>query len=616
VQYGLILGALGVVYGDIGTSPLYALRESFQHAHLKINEVNVLGILSLVFWALILVISVKYLVLIMRADNRGEGGILALSALINTRAPHTRKLWFLLMLSLFSTALLYGDGIITPAISVLSAVEGLRIVTPVFEPYVEPITVVILIGLFAAQSHGTAAVGRIFGPIMLLWFFALGALGARSIVANPSIFAAVNPVHAVQFFANNGWLGYFVLGSVFLVVTGGEALYADMGHFGRKPIRMAWFSIVLPALLLNYFGQGALLLRDPSSVESPFFRLAPQWGLLPLVVLSTVATVIASQALITGAFSLTMQAVQLGYAPRVRIEHTSAEERGQIYIPLVNWGLMIACIGIVLGFRSSSNLAAAYGVGVTTDMVITTTLFFVVMHECWKWSLAVAVSLAGLFLVVDLGFWGANLVKIPHGGWFPLVVGALLFTLFTTWNTGRRILGDRMQAHSLPLKEFVLNLAQTKPVRVPGTAIFMYRNLNAVPPAMLQNLRHNKVLHERNVILCVETADTPYVSESHRIKVEKNKGEFVTVQLTYGFMEEPDVVEALREAHANGIVPFEPDSATYFIGRENLIATDIPGMAIWREKLFVWMARNARSVPMYFHIPPDRAIEIGTQVQL
>jgi KUP system potassium uptake protein len=616
VPMGPILGALGVVYGDIGTSPLYALRESFHRSHLTINPINVLGVLSLVFWALIIVITIKYLVLILRADNRGEGGILALLSLITTREPHTRKLWLLILLSLFGTALLYGDGIITPAISVLSAVEGLAMVTPVFQPYIEPITVAILIALFAAQSRGTAVVGRVFGPIMLLWFATIGALGARSVIANPDIMAAINPVHAVEFFLNNGWHGYFVLGSVFLVVTGGEALYADMGHFGQRPIRAAWFGVVLPALLLNYFGQGALLLSHMAGVEHPFFSLAPGWGILPLVVLATLATVIASQALISGAFSLTMQAVQLGYAPRVAIEHTSAQERGQIYVPVVNWGLMIACVGLVLGFGSSSKLAAAYGVGVTTVMLITTMLFFVVIHKRWQWNLVLSVVVAGVFLLVDLAFWGANIVKVPHGGWFPLVVGAILFMLFTTWHTGRSILAKRMKTLSLPLRELLPTLERFKPVRVPGTAVFMYRNLNAVPPAMLQNLRHNKVFHEHNVILCVETADAPRVPEADRIKTEKAKHGLDTVILTYGFMEEPEVVQTLQGAYTRKMISFDPGAATYFIGRENLIATDLPGMAIWREKLFVWMARNAHSVPMFFHIPTDRVIEIGTQVQI
>lgn len=615
LQYGLVLGALGVVYGDIGTSPLYALRESFHLTHLPLTRVNVLGVLSLIFWALIVVISIKYLLFILRADNRGEGGILALSALLNPRAPTTRRLWFLLMLGLFGTALLYGDGMITPAISVLSAVEGLAIITPVFQPYVQPITIVILVALFAAQSRGTAAVGRVFGPVMLIWFITIATLGVRAIIQEPTVLAAVNPVHAVNFFQHNGWIGYLVLGAVFLVITGGEALYADMGHFGRAPIRTAWFTVVLPALLLNYFGQGAILLRDSSAVQNPFFRLAPEWGLLPLVVLATCATVIASQALISGAFSITMQAVQLGYAPRVGIEHTSAFERGQIYIPLVNWGLMLACIGLVLGFRTSGNLAAAYGVGVTTDMVITSILFFVLIHKRWKWSMPAAVSFAAMYLFIDLAFWGANIVKVPHGGWFPLAVALIIFTLFSTWRMGRKILSERLEVHSRPLKQFLQEIARTKPLRVPGTAIFMFRNLNAVPPALLQNLRHNKVLHQRIAILCVQTGEVPHVPDSDRIEVRHVGDNFYTIQLNYGFTEEPNVPEALKLASARGF-RYEPETTTYFVGRENLIATHIPGMAIWREKLFAWMSRNARSAPMFFHIPHEQVVEFGTQIAL
>lgn len=615
MQFSLILAALGVVYGDIGTSPLYALRESFHLSHLPLTSPNVLGVLSLILWALILIISIKYLLFILRADNRGEGGMLALSSLVNPRAPRGRRSWLLLMLGLFGTALLYGDGMITPSISVLSAIEGLTIVTPVFQPYVEPITIVILVLLFAGQSRGTAAVGRIFGPVMLTWFIVIAALGVRSIIAEPQVLAAINPVHAVHFFLHNGWTGYFVLGSVFLVITGGEALYADLGHFGRAPIRAAWFSVVLPALILNYFGQGALLLRDPSAVTNPFFRLAPTWGLMPLVALATCATVIASQALISGAFSITMQAVQLGYAPRVFIEHTSSQERGQIYVPLVNWGLMLSCIGLVLGFGSSSRLAAAYGVGVTTDMVITTILFFVVIYRRWKWSLPFAVLFAGIYLFIDLAFWGANLVKVPHGGWFPLVVALILFTLFSTWRSGRLILSQRLQQQSRPLAEFIDEISEKKPLRIPGTAVFLFRNLNAVPHALLQNLRHNKVLHERNVILCVQTSEDAHVPNSERLELRSYDHNFYTVLITYGFNDEPNIPEDLKLAARKNLV-FNPEDTTYFFGRENLIATHTPGMALWREKLFAWMARNARSAPMYFQIPSGRSVEVGTQIEL
>lgn len=614
VQRGLILGALGVVYGDIGTSPLYALREAFHHGHIPITSSNVYGILSLILWSLIVVISIKYLVFILRADNRGEGGMLALTALINVgQETHSRRI--LILLGMFGTALLYGDGMITPSISVLSAVEGLNIITPVFQSYIKPITVVILVLLFAGQSHGTEKVGKIFGPIMVVWFLTIGVLGLHSIILTPAVLGAINPVHALQFFLDNRFTGYFVLGSVFLVITGGEALYADMGHFGREPIRRAWFAIVLPALLLNYFGQGALLLRNPAEVEHPFFHLAPQWAELPLVILATVATVIASQALITGAFSITMQAVQMGFAPRVLIEHTSPHERGQIYVPLVNWALMLACIGLVMGFGSSSNLAAAYGVGVTSVMVITSILFYVIVHERWKWSAFSALLVAGVFLLIDLAFWGATLIKIPHGGWFPLVVAAIIFTLFSTWKRGRIILAERLERHSRSLPDFAREVAASKPVRVSGTAVFMFRNLKAVPPALVQNLRHNKVLHERNVIVCVQTADTPHVHGPESVEVSQPAVNLYTITIHTGFMDEPDVPAALLLAKEKGF-PYEPEATTYFLGRENLIPTKIPGMAIWREKLFAWMSRNARSAPMYFRIPPERVVELGTQIEL
>jgi KUP system potassium uptake protein len=521
----------------------------------------------------------------------------------------------LLLLGMFGTALLYGDGMITPSISVLSAVEGLKTITPVFQPYIRPITVVILVLLFAGQSHGTAKVGKIFGPVMVLWFGTIAVLGLHSVIETPAVLAAINPAHAVQFFLENRFTGYFVLGAVFLVITGGEALYADMGHFGREPIRRAWFAVVLPALLLNYFGQGALLLRNPAEVEHPFFHLAPTWAQLPLVVLATMATVIASQALITGAFSITMQAVQLGFAPRVLIAHTSPHERGQIYVPLVNWGLMLACIGLVLGFQSSSNLAAAYGVGVTTDMVITTILFFVVVRERWRWSLGGAMALAGFFFLIDVAFWGATLIKIPHGGWFPLVIAAGIFTLFSTWKRGRMLLAERLEQHSRPLTEFIKEVATRKPVRVPGTAVFMFRNLKAVPPALLQNLRHNKVLHERNAIVCVQTLDTPHVSDEDRVRVYKPTENLYSITIYTGFMDEPDIPKSLYLASEQGF-PCDPENTTYFLGRENLIPTSMPGMAIWREKLFAWMSRNARSAPMYFRIPPERVVELGTQIEL
>jgi KUP system potassium uptake protein len=612
----LALTALGIVYGDIGTSPLYAIREAFLEEHgVAVAPAAVLGVLSLIFWSLILVITVKYLVFILRADNRGEGGILALTSLITPAHALRRGRWGLIILGLFGTSLLYGDGMITPAISVLSAVEGLEVVTPRLEPYVIPITIAILAGLFLIQRHGTAGVGRIFGPVTLLWFATLAVLGVAQIVREPAVLQAALPHHAARFFADHGWNGFLVLGSVFLVVTGGEALYADMGHFGRRPIRLAWFTVVLPALLLNYFGQGALLIRDPAAIENPFYHMAPAWALLPVVGIATVATVIASQALISGAFSLTLQAVQLGYSPRVEIEHTSARERGQIYIPSVNWALMVSCIGLVLGFRSSSNLAAAYGVAVTTTMAITTLLFYFVARERWGWSAWRAGLLTAGFLVIDLGFWGANLLKIPHGGWFPLVVGAVVFTLLTTWKRGRLVLSKRMRDRTLPLDSFLESLLPHPPHRVPGTAVFMYGSASGTPPALLHNLKHNKVLHERVVFLTIRTEEVPMVPAEERARVEALGHALWQVVLRYGFMEDVDIPAALRAVERDGL-SFPPMDTTYFLGRETLIATKRPGMALWREHLFSLMSRNARPATSFFRLPPNRVVELGAQVEL
>jgi KUP system potassium uptake protein len=612
----LALTALGVVYGDIGTSPLYAVRESFHFYDLAPTQPNVFGVLSLVFWSLVLVISTKYAVFVLRADNRGEGGILALTALV-TPVGAMRKggRWVLIMLGLFGTALLYGDGMITPAISVLSAVEGLKVATPFFEPYIIPITITILVGLFAMQSRGTASVGRIFGPLTLLWFGTLAVLGISWIVQAPRVLMSMNPLHAVHFFVQNGWHGFLVLGSVFLVVTGGEALYADMGHFGRRPIRLAWFSVALPALLLNYFGQGALLLIRPAAVENPFFEMAPRWALYPVVVIATLAAIIASQALISGAFSLTMQAVQLGYMPRVNIEHTSSKERGQIYIPSINWALMVSCIGLVLGFRSSSNIAAAYGVAVTTTMVITTLLLFTVERERWKWPLWASLGFTAFFLAVDLAFWGANIVKIPHGGWFPLVVGVLIFAAMTTWKTGRRILASRLAEASLPWEFFVHDVATTKLHRVPGTAVFMYGNPEGTPPALLHSLKHYKVIHEQVVLLAIDTAEVPHVSPEERFTVDALGRGFFRIVLLYGFMEEPDVPTALAEVKTRGL-NLSPGQTTFFLGRETLIPSKRPGMALWREKLFALMSRNARPATAFFGLPPNRVVELGAQIEL
>jgi KUP system potassium uptake protein len=616
--YLMALTALGVVYGDIGTSPLYAIRESLGHHYgLSPTRGNVLGVLSLIFWALIIVISIKYLTFVMRADNRGEGGMIALTALVapaRRMRPGSRR-WTLVLVGLFGASLLYGDSMITPAISVLSAVEGLKVATPLFEPYIIPIVIVILVGLFAVQSRGTAGIGKVFGPVTLLWFTTLGALGLYQLVQAPAVLSAINPLHGARFFMENGWHGYLVLGSVFLAVTGGEALYADMGHFGIKPIRFTWFSVVMPALMLNYFGQGALMLRRPDAIEHPFFMMAPQWALYPLVALATVATVIASQAVISGAFSLTRQAVQLGYLPRLHIEHTSERQIGQIYIPSVNWLLMFACIGLVLGFRTSTNLAAAYGVAVTTDMVFTSILFAFVARSRFGWATwKVALLIAG-FLVVDLAFWGANIVKIPRGGWFPLVVAGMFFICMTTWKTGRQILADRLQHRTLPIKLFLADLEGSRYTRVAGTAVYMYGNPEGTPPALLHNLMHNKVLHERVVLLTVETDEIPVVDDAQRVEVSELGHGMYRVVLRYGFTEDPDIPLGLEQARQHGLV-FKPMETSYFLGRETLIASKNPGMALWREQLFSVMSRNARSATSFFGLPPNRVVELGAQIEL
>lgn len=603
------------MYGDIGTSPLYALRECFHGPHaIAATPANVLGVLSLIFWSLIIVISVKYLGFILRADNRGEGGILALMSLVRPSAPSRGGGWLVAM-GLFGAALLYGDGIITPAISVLSAVEGLQVATPAFTPFVIPITICILIGLFLCQRLGTAGVGRIFGPVTLLWFLTLSVLGVSQIIRSPAVFGAISPLRAIRFFADNEWRGFLTLGVVFLVVTGGEALYADMGHFGRRPIRLTWFLLVLPALLLNYFGQGALLLTDPEAAVNPFYRMSPGWALYPLVVLATVATAIASQAVISGAFSLTRQAIQLGYLPRLRIDHTSSREIGQIYVPAINWTLMLACIALVLEFRTSSAMAAAYGVAVTTDMVFATVLFAVLARRRWKWS-AVAVALvAGSFLAVDLSFWAANIIKVPDGGWFPLVVAALVFILMTTWNKGRGILNERLREGTVSDELFLESVAKSSPVRVRGTAVYMDRTLGGVPPSLLHNLKHNKVLHDRVVFLSVVTEETPHVSDRKRVDLRELGHGFYRLIVRYGFMQDPDLPSVLESVTAPGL-QFPPGDTTYFLGKETLLATKRPGMAVWREKLFGVMSRNARSATSFFRLPPNRVVELGAQIEM
>jgi KUP system potassium uptake protein len=615
--FTLSLAALGVVYGDIGTSPLYAMRECFYGEYgVPVSPANVLGVLSLIVWSLFLVVSVKYLVFVMRADNRGEGGILALMALVvPSQAPARGRPWRLAMLGLFGAALLYGDGMITPAISVLSAMEGLEVATPLFQPYVVPATIVVLLGLFLFQSRGTARVGAVFGPVTFVWFAVLAMLGIRAILDEPSVLRALSPVHAVVFFAHNGLHGALVLAAVFLVVTGTEALYADMGHFGRRPIRLAWFAVTLPALLLNYFGQGALLLVDPEAAHNPFYRLAPSWFLYPLVALATLATIIASQAVISGAFSVTRQAVQLGYSPRIPVTHTSSDEEGQIYIGPINWALMLACCGLVLGFGASTNLAAAYGMAVTATMVITTILFYVVARERWRWSRLAAGSLAALFLPIDLAFLGANAIKIEHGGWFPLLVGLGVLALMSTWKRGRQVLRHRLREAALPLEVFLEDLETSKVARVPGTAVFMTADPVGTPHALLHNLKHNRVVHEQVILLTVDTAEVPYVPAGERLEVELLGQGFCRIVAHYGFMQDPNVPRALALASSDEF-PIDPMKTTYFLGREKLIPAGRSGMARWRERLFALLSQNAEGATGFFRIPPNRVVELGAQIEL
>ncbi|AWN17123.1 Kup system potassium uptake protein [Salinisphaera sp. LB1] len=611
----LCLAALGIVYGDIGTSPIYALREAFYaHASIGTQAANVYGVLSLMFWSLIIVISVKYLSVVMRASNNGEGGIIALVALLNPwKTEKTSRRYILMLLGLFGAALLYGDGTITPAISVLSAIEGLQVATPAFKPYVVPITIVILIGLFLIQRRGTAAVGAFFGPVMLLWFAVLGVLGLGGIIHNPGVFAAINPAYAVAFFVTNGFAGFLVMGTVFLVVTGGEALYADMGHFGIAPIRIAWFAVVLPGLLLNYFGQGALMLSNPQTRE-PFYDLAPHWALYPVVLIATLATVIASQAVISGVFSLTRQAVQLGQLPRLRIIQTSRESYGQIYIPMMNWILMAATIGLVIGFKSSDRLASAYGVAVSLDMVITTLLAFFVARR-WGWFPNIAAGIALVLIVIDLSFFGANIFKIPDGGWYPLLVAALIFFIMATWRTGRELVGRHLDEETEPLDEFIQAHADES-FRVAGTAVFMTGATRKTPPMLLHHLRHNKVLHAQVILLTVHTRDVPRVAAAERMDIEDLGRGFYRMQLYYGFMQTANVPVALRFAREYGL-EIDVEETTYYVGRETLIPTaEVPGMMVWRERLFAYMSRNAVPATAYYLIPSDRVVELGLQIEL
>lgn len=611
----LALGALGVVYGDIGTSPLYALKEAFtEKSHvMTVDRINVFGICSLAFWALIIIISIKYLLFVMRADNRGEGGILALTALVMQRKATVAKAGILVTLGVFGTSLLYGDGIITPAISVLSAVEGLEEVSTSFADWVIPIAIVILVGLFVVQRRGTGAVGKVFGPIMMIWFATLAILGLSKIVDAPEIIQSINPYHAYRYFTHETGRAFLSLGSIFLVVTGGEALYADMGHFGRRPIAYGWYGMVLPSLVLNYWGQGAFLLKNPEDVESVFFRMVPEGILLPIVVLATMATIIASQALISGVFSLTAQAVQLDYLPRIAIRHTSQKQAGQIYVPLVNWLLMIACVGLVLGFRSSSNLAAAYGIAVTMTMAITTLIFFRVLTDRWGWSQFRAYALCVPMLVIEMGFLGANLVKIPHGGWFALAVGVILMTQMQTWRRGRALVAARIHRGERPIEEVFDEAEDIK--RVSGTAVFMFKDLGKAPPALVNNLKHNKVLHMTTLIVSVETSDAPRVPPNERVTVVKVAPGVFQVEIEFGFMDEPDVPAALKTIEMRGL-SYDPDDVTYFIGRESIVAGKAPGMHPLQEQLFVLLNRGADSASRFFNLPVDKVFEVGSRVEI
>lgn len=614
---GLALGALGVVFGDIGTSPLYTMKEVFAgHRPLPIDAANVLGILSLVFWALMIVVSIKYAIFLMRADNDGEGGIMALIAVVQRLVRgDTRLGWSLAVAGIFGASLFYGDSIITPAISVLSAMEGLQVATPSLGPLVEPLALAVLIALFALQRRGTHDVGRFFGPVMVLWFGTLAVLGAYNILHFPQVLAAVNPLYGLEFFAQHQAYGFLALGAVVLAVTGAEALYADMGHFGRVPIRIAWFCFVLPALLLNYFGQGALLLREPQAVANPFYHQAPEWALYPLIVLATAATIIASQAVISGAYSMTRQAIQLGYLPRMQIVHTSEQEIGQIYVPFINWTMLFGIVLLVLIFGSSSNLAAAYGIAVTGTMLIDTLLGFVIVIALWRWNRWLAVGGLLVFLSVDLAFFGANALKIVDGGWFPLAVGVVVFILLSTWKRGRQILLARLASHGIALAPFVKGLLAHPPLRVPGTAVFLSASREGVPHALLHNLNHNKVLHERIVFLTVVTEPEPHVPPLRRIELESLGENAWRLTLHYGFKDSQHIPKALLLCKQHGL-EFDMMQTSFFLSRETIIATGLPGMAPWREQLFIAMARNAESAMSFFHLPTNRVIELGSQVEI
>jgi KUP system potassium uptake protein len=608
----ITVAAIGVVFGDIGTSPLYALKEIFNGHHpIPVTPENILGILSMVFWSIVALVSVKYVAIIMRADNRGEGGSLALLALITERAKNPRVSWVITLLGIFAAALFYGDSMITPAISVLSAVEGLELITPTLKPYVIPITLVIITGLFVIQKRGTGTVGMFFGPIMVVWFAILGALGILQIIHNPGVLMALNPMYAFNFIQTHTGLAFLALGSVVLAVTGGEALYTDMGHFGRFPIRLAWFGFVMPALVLNYFGQGALLLAEPEAIISPFFHLAPDWALVPMVALATVATVIASQAVISGAFSVARQSIQMGLLPRMQIVHTSGKEEGQIYVPFTNWTLYLAVVALVIGFKNSSNLAAAYGIAVTGTMLIDTILIAFVMVLMWRWNTLVVVIVAGLMLAVDIAFFAANAVKIPEGGWFPIVMGIISFTVLTTWRRGRRLVSQEMAKQSIPMEDFLKSIDGVH--RVYGSAVFLTSSKEGVPAALLHNLKHNQILHERVVLLTLQTTDTPYVNDMERIFIHNMSKGFKRIVVHYGFMETPDVPGVLEECKRFG-ERFDLMETTFYLSRETIVPSMTKRMMPLRARLFAVMSKNATSASDFFKIPTNRVVELGTQL--
>jgi len=614
----LMLAAIGVVYGDIGTSPLYTLQVCFDPQHgFVLSEASVLGILSLLFWTLTIVVSLKYVAFVMSAGNKGEGGILALLAMaLRGTQPHSRVRWLIISCGIAGAAMFYGDAMITPAISVLSAVEGMEVAAPAFGHYVVPATIVVLGALFLLQSRGTASIGSLFGPVMTLWFAVIGGIGLVMVIGNPGVLRAINPAYGLQLVEANPAHGFLLLGSVFLAVTGAEALYADMGHCGRGPIRLDWFGFVWPALLLNYFGQGALVLAHPDAIKNPFYMMVPAWAVMPLVVLATCATVIASQSVISGTYSMTSQAIKLGYAPRLEIDHTSTKHIGQIYMPFVNWMLFVLVVLLVASFRSSTALAAAYGIAVSGTMVITTFLLAIVARRLWQWSLATVALVFGVFLVVDAGFFVSNMAKILEGGWVPLVVGAVCYIVFTTWKRGRVILFQRLAEQGIPLKPFIESLLANPPQRVPGTAVFMTSTVDSVPHALLHNLKHNKVLHERSIFLKVVTRDVPAVPEDERLHYEKLGEGFYLLEANYGFKEEPDILKLLESCRARYGLDCNAMETSFFLSRETIIPSQLPGMALWRDHLFAWMSRNATRATDYFRLPANRVIELGTHVEI